>query len=177
MMISNAHASYIVASFNSGTLDKNKPTRVLLVGQGDELKLLFQEVATAKAIKYKEHYPDDQILLIAVNEKDVDSEWALKKWGFTLINIDNSTLDGKEFLKIAVPFKKIRSLDIFSHSSAQFGVHLEGRGNRLNLNTKNLESLKPNFMKDAFAYLHGCNTGFNLHHIFQTSGEYLLQDR
>ena len=162
MMISNAHASYIVASFNSGTLDKNKPTRVLLVGQGDELKLLFQEVATAKAIKYKEHYPDDQILLIAVNEKDVGSEWALKKWGFTLLNVDNSTLDGKEFLKIAVPFKKIRSLDIFSHSSAQFGVHLEGRGNRLNLNTKNLESLKPNFMKDAFAYLHGCNTGFNL---------------
>jgi hypothetical protein len=162
VMLSNAQASYIVASFNSDELDTNKPTRVLLVGQGDELKLLFQEVATAKAIKYKEQYPEDQILLIAVNEKDVGSEWALKKWGFTLHNIDRRTLDGKEFLKITVPFKKIRSLDIFSHSSAQFGVHLEGHGNRLNLNTKNIENLRPNFMKDAYAYLHGCNTGFNL---------------
>ena len=162
LMLGNAQASYIVASFDSKELDTNKPTRVLLVGQGDELKLLFQEVATAKAIKYKEQYPEDQILLIAVNEKDVGSEWALKKWGFTLHNVDRSTLDGKEFLKIAVPFKKIRSLDIFSHSSAQFGVHLEGHGNRLNLNTKNLEDLRPNFMKDAYAYLHGCNTGFNL---------------
>lgn len=162
LMLSSAQASYIVASFNSDVLDTNKPTRVLLVGQGDDLKLLFQEVATAKAIKYKEQYPEDQILLIAVNEKDVGSEWALKKWGFTLHDIDRSTLDGKEFLKVAVPFKKIRSLDIFSHSSAQFGVHLEGHGNRLNLNTKNLEDLSPNFMKDAYAYLHGCNTGFNL---------------
>lgn len=160
-MLNHAEASYIVASFNS-ELDTNKPTRVLLVGQGAELKLLFQEVATAKAIKYKEHYPDDQILLIAVNEKDVGSEWALKKWGFTLHNVDRSTLDGKEFLKVATPFRKIRSLDIFSHSSAQFGVHLEGHGNRLNLNTKNLETLRPNFMKDSYAYLHGCNTGFNL---------------
>ena len=162
LMLSNAHASYIVASFNSKELDTNKPTRVLLVGQGDDLKLLFQEVATAKAIKYQELYPEDQILLIAVNEKDVGSEWALKKWGFTIHNIDRSTLDGKEFLKVAVPFRQIRSLDIFSHSSAQYGVHLEGHGNRINLNTKNIETLRSNFMKDAYAFLHGCNTGFNL---------------
>lgn len=162
LILSNAQASYIVASFGSTQLDTSRPTRIMLVGEGDDLHLLFQEVATAKAIKYKEHYPEDQILLIAVNEKEAGSEWALKRWGFTLHNIDRSTLDGKEFLKVATPFRKIRSLDIFSHSSAQFGVHLEGRGNRLNLNTKNLETLTNNFMKDAYAYLHGCNTGFNL---------------
>lgn len=162
LIMGSAHASYIVASFGSKELDPSLPTRVLIAGEGKELKLLFQEVATAKAIKYKEHYPEDQILLIAVNEKDVGSEWALNKWGFTIHNIDRSTLDGKEFLKLVLPFKKIRSLDIFSHSSAQFGVHLEGHGNRINLNTKNIEDLAPNFMKDAYAYLHGCNTGFNL---------------
>ncbi len=159
---SNAQASYIVASFGTKKLNTDIPTRILLVGQGDDLGLLFQEVATAKAIKYQEHFPEDQILLITVNEKALDSESTLKKWGFNLQNIDKKTLDGKEFLRIAKPFNKIKSLDVFSHSSAQYGIHLEGRANRINLNTKNLENLTPNFMKDAYAYLHGCNTGFTL---------------
>ena len=158
----NAHASYHVATYNSETLDLNKPTRLLVVGNGDDLGLLFDEVAKAKALKYQENYPQDQIALIAINEKELGSERVLKRYGFTIQRNDSSTLDGKEFIKEASKFKKIASLDIFSHSSAQFGIHLDGRANRLNINTKGLEALKPNFMKDAYAYLHGCNSGFNL---------------
>ena len=161
-VISTAHASYHVASYNTENLDPNKPTRVMVVGNGDDLGLLFEEVAKAKAVKYTENYPQDQIALIAINEKEMGSEWNLKRYGFKIERNDSSTLDGKEFIKEVSKFKKILSLDIFSHSSAQFGIHLDGRANRLNITTKGLESLKPNFMKDAFAYLHGCNSGFNL---------------
>ena len=162
LIFSNAQASYIVATFGPKEINTNIPTRILLVGQADDLGLLFQEVATAKAIKYQEHFPEDQILLIAVNEVAMGSEWALKKWGFNLKKIEKTTLDGKEFLKKAKEFNKIKSLDIFSHSSAQYGIHLEGRANRINLNTKNLDRLTPNFTKEAYAFLHGCHTGFNL---------------
>ena len=161
-IVANAHASYHVASYNTESLDTNRPTRVMVVGNGDDLGLLFQEVAKAKAVKYTENYPQDQIALIAINEKEMGSEWSLKRYGFKLERNDSSTLDGKEFIKEVSKFKKIISLDIFSHSSAQFGIHLDGRANRLNITTKGLEALKPNFMKDAFAYLHGCNSGFNL---------------
>lgn len=161
-VVSTAHASYHVASYNSDSLDLNKPTRVMVVGNGDDLGLLFEEVAKAKAVKYTENFPQDQIALIAINEKEMGSEWNLKRYGFKIQRNDSSTLDGKEFIKEVSKFKKILSLDIFSHSSAQFGIHLDGRANRLNITTKNLESLKANFVKDAFAYLHGCNSGFHL---------------
>ena len=157
-----AQASYIVASFNTPDMNPNRPTRIMVAGSGDDLGLLFQEVAKAKALKYSEQNPGEQILFIAANEKELGSEWALKKWGFKILKTNKSTLDGQVFINELAPFKKILSLDIFSHSSVQFGVHLEGRGNRLNEKTKGLEVLKGNFMKDSFVYLHGCNSGFSL---------------
>jgi hypothetical protein len=162
LALSNVEAAYIVASYNKTNLDPNLPTRIMLAGSGDDLKLLFQEVANAKAIKYNENNPNEQILFITANEKDMDSERMLKKWGFSILSLERATLDGKEFIEKVLPFKKILSIDIFSHSSAQYGIHLESHTNRLNINTKGLEKLTPNFMKDSFVYLHGCNSGFNL---------------
>ncbi len=162
IIISNVQASYHVASYNTDTLDTSRPTRVLVVGNGDDLGLLFEEVAKAKAVKYTENNPSEQIVLFAIQEKEMGSEWSLKRYGFKIQRNDNSTFDGKELVKEVSKFKKILSLDIFSHSSAQFGIHLDGRANRLNTSTRGLEALRPNFMKDAYAYLHGCNSGFNL---------------
>ncbi len=134
----------------------------MVAGTGDELKLLFQEVAKGKAQKYLELNPEEQIVLIAAKEKDMDNERALKRWGFNINEIKNETMDGQDLLSELARFKKILSLDIFSHSSAQFGIHLVSRTNRLNVNTKGLETIKKNFLPAAFVYLHGCNTGFNL---------------
>lgn len=158
----NAKASYHVATFDSDIIDYQVPTRLLVAGNGDDLGLQFQYVAKAKALKYHEQNSNEQIVFIAINEKELGSEWSLKRLGFKIIRNDNNTLDGKEFLKEAVRFKKILSLDIFSHSSAQFGIHLDGKAHRLNVNTRGLETLKSSFTKDAYVYLHGCNSGFNL---------------
>ena len=100
LTFSSAHAGYIIASYNTAHLDTNAPTRVMLAGSGDDLKLLFQEVATAKAMKYAENNPSEQILFITANEKEMDNEIQLKRWGFTVVKTDNSTLDGKEFIKL-----------------------------------------------------------------------------
>lgn len=162
VMISQAEASYHVATYNTEKLDTSLPTRVMVAGNGDDLGLLFQEVAKAKALRYSENNPQEQIVFIAIHEKELNSEWSLKRYGFKVIRNEKDTLDGKQFIKEVSKFKKILSLDIFSHSSAQFGIHLDGRENRLNVTTKGLEILKGNFLKDAFAYLHGCNSGFKL---------------
>lgn len=160
--LSSAHADYHVAVYKSSSIDVNKPTRLLLAGNGDDLGLLFQEVGKAKAMKYNELNSDEQIVFVAIKEKGLDSEASLVRYGFKVVRNERASLDGVEFVNMALAFKKILSLDIFSHSSAQFGIHLDGRENRLNTKTKGLEKLKSNFTKDAFVYLHGCNSGFNL---------------
>lgn len=134
----------------------------MVAGSGDDLKLLFQEVAKAKAQKYSELNSAEQIVLITAKEEEMSNENALKRWGFIIHESNKATMDGKDFIAETSKFKKILSLDIFSHSSAQFGIHLVSRTNRLNINTRGLETLKKNFLPGAFVYLHGCNSGFNL---------------
>ena len=70
LTISSAQADYHVTVYKSETIDVNKPTRLLLAGNGDDLGLLFQEVAKAKAMKYKELNSEEQIIFIAIKEKD-----------------------------------------------------------------------------------------------------------
>lgn len=161
----NAHASYHVASYETDKISFSLPVRLIVVGKGNDLGLLFQEVARARAIKYAENRSKElieQIVIVATDEKEEDSEWSLKRFGFKVMRSEKKTLDGEKLIEEMLKFKKILSLDIFSHSSVQFGVHLDGRSNRLNSKTDNVNALKDNFMPGAYAYLHGCNTGFNL---------------
>ncbi|MBC7427987.1 MAG: hypothetical protein H7336_05200 [Bacteriovorax sp.] len=162
VIFSNAQANYIVASYNTPNLDKNKPTRIMVSGDGDGLGLLFQEVAKARALRYAENNPGDQVVLISFDDKELGTADELVRWGFKIEGTDKSTIDGKVFVDEASKFKKIQSIDIFSHSSAQYGAHLAGKANHINERTKGLEVLKPNFLKDSYVFLHGCNSGFYL---------------
>jgi hypothetical protein len=159
---SSVQASYVISSYKTSKIDFSKPTRVMIAGDGDALGLLFLEVAKARALRYYENNNSDQIVLISTNDKELGAEQALTKWGFKIEETDSSSFDGKVFIDEVSKYKKILSIDIFSHSSAQFGIHLDGKANRISVKTKDLNLLKPNFTKDAFVYLHGCNSGFNL---------------
>ncbi len=154
--------AYLVTAYNADKVNYDAPTRILVAGAGDDLGTQFQEVARGKALKYSQQYPSEQIVLITANEPQIDDKALLKAWGFGVINEDRSTFNGKTLIDEAVKFSKIDSIDIFSHSSAQYGIHLDGKAHRLTLNTKGLDALKGHFTKDAYAFLHGCNGGFNL---------------
>lgn len=158
----NSHA-YLVTAYQASTVDYSKPTRILVAGAGDDLGSQFQFVAKAKAVKYRDLYPNDQIVFITKEETDLgDDVVILKNFGFQLLKNDKSTFNGEAFVEELSNFKAIASVDIFSHSSAQYGAHLDGKAHRLTLNTKNVEKVKPNFLKGAYAFIHGCNTGFKL---------------
>lgn len=162
MFLSFSANAYLVSSYNSEKINYDSPTRILVTGAGDDLGNLFLQVARGKALKYSQQYPNEQIVLISASEKELNDENTLKNWGFKISKDDRSTLNGKSLIEETIKFNKIASLDIFSHSSAQYGIHLEGKAHRLTLNTKGIEKLAGHFIKDAFVYLHGCNTGFNL---------------
>jgi hypothetical protein len=156
--------AYFVTTYNADKVNYDAPVHILVAGAGDDLGTQFQQVARGKAVKYAQQYPGEQIVLITAKEKegDTNDQALLKSWGFNLVNEDRSTFNGESFIEEAGKFKQISSIDIFSHSSAQYGIHLDGKAHRLTLNTKGLEKLKGHFTKDAYAFLHGCNGGFNL---------------
>ncbi len=154
--------AYLVTSYNNQVLSYDKPTRILIAGRGDELGTQFQEVARGKAKKYLEQFPGQQIILLASEEPGIDNISLLRKWDFFLQRNYHSTFDGRVFVDEVEKFKKIASIDIFSHSSAQFGIHLDGKTHRLTTTTENLDRLIGHFMTNAYVILHGCNAGFNL---------------
>jgi len=157
----NSHA-FLVTTYKSTSLDYNRPTRILVTGAGDDLGTQFQFVAHAKAFKYNQQYPNEQIVLISASEPNIDNILELKGRDFNFQLENKSSFNGSTFLDEAVKFTQIASIDIFSHSSAQYGIHLDGKAHRLTLNTKNVDRLKGHFIKDAYAFIHGCNGGFNL---------------
>lgn len=154
--------AFLVTTYKTDKLNYQVPTRVIVAGAGDNLGTLFQQVARSKALKYNQLNSTEQIVLITAKEPDGDNKALLKSWGFTTQSDSWHTFNGDTLLDEVVKFKQIASIDIFSHSSAQHGIHLDGRAHRLTLNTKNLDRLKGHFMKDAYAFLHGCNAGFML---------------
>jgi hypothetical protein len=155
--------AYFVTVFKDSKIDYTKPTRILVTGAGDDLGSQFQFIAKAKAVKYRDEFPNDQIVLVAHEETDLgNDEVILRNFGFNLIKNDKSSFNGNSFVEEVSSFTQIASIDVFSHSSAQYGAHLDGKAHRLTTNTKGIDKLKGHFMKGAYAYLHGCNTGFNL---------------
>jgi hypothetical protein len=155
--------AFLVLSYKSENLNKDKPTRILVTGAGKEQGTQFQEVANAKALKYSELYPDEQIVLIAKNENAQHSPQSiLKRWGYTIQYENHEHFDGDSLVRELSLFKNISSIDIFAHGTAQYGVYLEDTQSRLSPETKSIINLRGHFAQDAYIFLHGCNTGFTL---------------
>ncbi len=155
----NSYA-YLIGAFQKTSIDYKEPTHILVAGVGEHLGTQFQESAAGRALKFKENNPDSQIVFITADEEGLSMSEVLTKFGFQLIEKDKSNFDGKELVKTLERFSKIKSLDIFSHSSAQYGIHLDSKSNRFEEKTKGIEGLKDNFTSDAYVVLNGCNAGF-----------------
>lgn len=86
---------------------------------------------------------------------------ALQQWGFTKITETNSDLDAKNLVGQMLQFEKIRSVNVFSHSTAYYGLILDGSGDRLDpKDTEVFAELKSRFVPGAYAWMHGCNNNY-----------------
>ncbi|MDD4976676.1 MAG: hypothetical protein PHY93_20140 [Bacteriovorax sp.] len=161
--ISSANA-YLVTTYKNEVIRYNWPTRILVTGEGKEQDTQFQEVANAKALKYSELYPSEQIILIAKNENKIfnTNKNLLRSWGFFLQSEEKSIFNGEALVKELLKYKKITSIDFFTHGTAQYGLYLENNHNRFSIQTIGIEKLRGHFAEDAYIVMHGCNTGFIL---------------
>ena len=157
-----AMADYHVATFNQTSIENQKPSRILVIGTGDDLGLQFHEVAKAKALRYAQEFSEDQIVVVAIKEKKLNSQWSLERYGFKIIRNEDAKFNADSLLLELNRFPRIKSIDFFSHSTDQFGLHLNLRAYPLNQKTEGLSSLRSRFTPNAFVFLHGCNNGHHL---------------
>jgi hypothetical protein len=149
----------------------------LLAARGKDLGYMMLHSARMTASRLKEAYPNDQVVLISVEEKGVkDGDWEsdpdyarnkknVERDGFVVRHQLKSEFDIDSMVAQMDTFKKIASLHVFSHSTPQFGALIDGKYNRIEVdgtNDKRFLRLRDNFTRDGYAYFHGCNAGFML---------------
>lgn len=162
LLISAAQAGYFTSIKNSNMLDYNRRTHILVAGRGSELATLFQSAAASKSVKLQELYPQDQIVLLSYNELGEQQNAAkLRGWGFQIVSLNNNLFTKQRLVADLARFRKIASLELFTHTSALAGAQLEGQAYRISQDD-DISNLRGNFTADSFIYLHGCNSGFNL---------------
>ncbi len=69
---------------------------------------------------------------------------------------DQTALSGADLVKFLLTFKAIDSMHLFGHQGARTGLALHGE--RMGMHTTGIAKLKPNFTKDSYAILYGCNS-------------------
>ncbi len=159
--------AYITATATTKAVDPNTRTHILIVGNGTDLGNALSQAASAQARKYNELYPNEQVYLISVNETGKDQDINdLKEFGYGNITEKGKSFKSADVLNEMMSFNKIASVDIFSHSVAYYGVILDGKLNRLDPKADGYQKLAGHFADDAYAFLHGCNSGQFLAGIF-----------
>lgn len=141
--------------------DKKAPTDVYLVGHGPEMGSLFLHAAVANARKMAELHPErSQLILWAKNQgKDTD-RWIAGQTGFKIVESNNKKLSLDDVLEQMMKLQSISSFHYFGHSNAFAGAAFQGQGGWFSEGKSGVAELKKKFTKDAFAILHGCNSGF-----------------
>lgn len=161
MLSQSSLASYFSTVHGDTPYNPKAPTHVLVAGKGSDLGTLFQQAAAAKAHLYKDLFPDEQVLLVTYNELGLDANnTKLLAWGFENPRFRDRVFDEASLLYELKKLSRIKSIDFFTHNSALYGSQLEGSDYRINPSSQILAPLASRFTADAYAVLHGCNTGF-----------------
>jgi len=151
------------ASFSDKFLDPVKETHIFVVGFGKEMGTLFFQNAISTARRLQESFPERQFYFLVQPEKGKKKDKALaKQYRLNVISYDSKPLLGATVVKEIVDFRKISSLEFFSHGHSTYGSALAGNeyNQRFYHGTPGVEELKGGFTKNGYIMIHGCNAGF-----------------
>jgi hypothetical protein len=146
-------------------LDKERVTHIIVIGTGHNKDGdIFVNSATTRAMKYKEIYPDEQVVIIGSPQVgNENNEDVLTRYGFANLDRKIGNLSGKRLVKEMEDFPRIASFDFYGHSQP-WSLVLQGSIYRFNVlkDAKQMERLADNFLPGAYAGLYGCNAGLVL---------------
>lgn len=155
----------LTGAMGTSVIDYSRPTHIILVGyshgQGDQ----FVSAAAARALRYRDLYPNRQVVFYADPEvaghTDAD---VVKTYGIKMISESTSgELAVDALIKTLAQYNTIYSIDVYAHSSP-WSVGLEPGVDRLSTWTPSwlLRTLKPHFAAEAYVTLNGCSAGTEL---------------
>ena len=157
----NSPIGYFVAVFGKKNINPQKPTHVVVTGHGGAAGTLFQNSAASRARKYAEVFKNHQVVLVAVNEMDGDTNIPLlQAWGFRVLAAREQKLSVRLLMWEMRDLKKLVSFDLYSHSNEISGAALDE--DFLSKDSYETEFLSERFLPQAWASLHGCNSAFQL---------------
>ena len=155
-----SQAYFIAVPANQGPIAYDSTTRILVAGRGTNQFTQFRQSAMTAAYLNKRNFPDQQIVLISVIEAKNDSLAIVAKDGWKIISANEDKFDTASVMTELLKFSKIRALEFFGHNSASLGTQTDGPGYRFDALDPSVSPLASHFDGSAFAYFHGCNSGW-----------------
>lgn len=156
---------YRLGLYKDFQLDPDKVTHVIVVGSGvkEDSNGFFQS-GIARAQRYKELYPQQQVVIMSSPEvKGSDDEEVFRDFNVPVVKMINESFTAEVLLSELKNFSQIASLDFYGHSSP-WALKL-GKSDAAfvpSLYEKRLKALKANFLRSAVITLNGCNSGFSI---------------
>jgi hypothetical protein len=156
---------YRLGLYKDSSLDTTRITHIIVVGSGvkEDSNGFFQS-GVARAQKYKEVFPQDQVVIMASPEvKGRDDEEVFQDFNIPVVKLIKQSFTAEILLSELKEFTQIASLDFYGHSSP-WALKL-GKSDAAfipSLYEKKLRVLKNNFLRSAVVTLNGCNSGFSI---------------
>ncbi len=154
---------YRVGLFQDLVLDTTKITHIIVVGSAvkEDSDQFFQS-GIARAYRYKELYPDHQVVIMSSPDVYNTDDWQVfENYNITVAKRVLEKFTGQNLINEMMLFDQIASFDFFGHSSpwamkigdmnAAFSPgDYEGK----------LIQMRSHFLPNAYVTLNACNTGF-----------------
>jgi hypothetical protein len=146
-------------------MDTGKVTHIIVIGSGqkDDSDQFFQS-GLSRARRYKENYPDHQVVFISSPDVlNTPDEAVFTKYKMVIAKTVMQGLNGDLLLDEMMPFTQIASWDFYGHSSP-WGLKIGST--KANLAPYDYEDkliqLRSHFLPNAYVTLNACNTGFTV---------------
>ncbi|MCC6751137.1 MAG: hypothetical protein IT371_26015 [Deltaproteobacteria bacterium] len=166
------------------TIDKSAPSRLIVIGAHIDQGSQFVTSAAERAARLRAVYPGDQVVVYVASSTLKTYGDVVQGVGFhdpakatpeslgllaTVKAADGSypRIVREWLIPEVASYRRLRSIDIFSHSSATLGPRLEGSSTLFSTadvaaGYASVESWRASFSDGAFVFFWGCNAGFQV---------------
>lgn len=154
---------YRVGLYQDLVIDIDKITHIIVVGSAvkEDSDQFFQS-GLARAYRYKELYPDHQVVIMSSPDVlNVTDDEVFSKYNVVVCKKVLEKFTAKNLMLEMNFFNHIASFDFFGHSSPwamKIGDHNAAFSPYENVS--DLKLLRNKFLPDAYVTLNACNTGF-----------------
>ena len=156
---------YHMAVLPGENFDPQRVTHILIPGSAKTTESSqFFESALLRAIKYKELFPNNQVVfLTAPDVKNKKNEEVFERFNMNILKTVEEKFTGNALIKELSKFSKIASIDFYGHSSP-WAIKLGRKNAALDPGSyfNSLKKISGKFTNYAYVTLNGCNAGFSI---------------